>query len=110
MTIIITSTFRKWLYGAQNTGKLHFDIFPIEVFEHYYGKYSQSAKAYRIRDIPDPFIRDIVKFFLKVGCIHLNAYGMPKQKAGVVISTFKGTDVDWGVVTGTTLREGPHTF
>ena len=37
-------------------------------------------------------------------------YGMLKQKAGVVISTYEGTDVDWGVITGMALREGLHAF
>ena len=47
---------------------------------------------------------------LEVGCVHLNAYGMPKQKAGVVLSTFEGMEVDWGTVTGAALREGSHAF
>ena len=38
--------------------------------------------------------------------MHVNAYGMPKQKAGVIIETFEGKAVDWGVITGPTLREG----
>ena len=67
-------------------------------------------KAYRIRDIPDTFFRDITKLLLKVVCIHMNAYGMLKQKAGVVISTYEGKDVDWGVITGMALREGLHAF
>ena len=70
------------------TGKRHCDIFPTEVVEQYYGEYSQSAKAYRTRDIPVPFFRDIAKFLFKLGCVHLNAYGMPKQKTSVVIFTY----------------------
>ena len=35
---------------------------------------------------------------------------MPKQKAGVVIETFEGKAVDWGVITGPTLREGLHSY
>ena len=78
------------------------------MLERYFGKYSQSAKALRTRDIPAPFFHDITKF--EVDCMHLNSYGMPKQKVGVVISTFKGQDIDWGIITRTTLREGIHTF
>ena len=37
-------------------------------------------------------------------------YGMLKQKARVVISTYEGKDVDWGVITSTALREGLHAF
>ena len=127
MKIIITSALKKWLarkkhpnamemasklnidtltnsmvrrkLGLNSTGEHHFDIFPTEVLERYFGEYSQSAKAYRTRNIPHPFFRDIAKFLLEVGCVHLNAYRMPTQKAGVVISTFEGHDVDWGVIT-----------
>ena len=35
---------------------------------------------------------------------------MPKQKAGVVIETFEGKAVDWGVITGPALREGLHSY
>ena len=96
--------------GLSNTRECHFDTFPIEVSERYFGEHAQSAKAYRTRDIPDPFFRDIAKFLLEVGCVHLNTYGMPKKKVGVVISTFKGQDVDYGVITGAALQEGLHAF
>ena len=71
----ITCTMIRKNLGLSNTGEHHFDIFPTEVLERYFGKYSQSAKAHRIRDIPAPFFRDITKF--EVGCVHLNSYGMP---------------------------------
>ena len=64
--------------GLSNTGEREFDILPTELLERYYGKYSQSAKAFRTRDIPDTFFRDIAEFLLEVGCTHINAYGMPK--------------------------------
>ena len=73
--------------GLTSTGERQFDIFPTEILEQHYGKYSQSAKAFRTRDIPDPFFRDIAKFMLVVGCVHLDTYKIPKQKAGVVLST-----------------------
>ena len=76
--------------GLSNIGEWHFDILPTEVLERYLGEYSLSAEASRNQDIPDPFFRKIAKFLLQVVCVHLNAYGMPKQKVGVVISTFQG--------------------
>ena len=57
---------RKLVLNINSTGEHHFDIFPTEVLERYYGEYSQSAKAYRTRYIPDPFFRDITKFLLEV--------------------------------------------
>ena len=120
MTIIVTSALRKWLtnHGLQGfikvveasphpnalemasmldidtfTNSMLFDTLPTELLERYYGKYSQSVKAFRTRDTPDSF-RDIVKFLLEEGCMHINAYGMPKQKPGVVLATYEGTDVD----------------
>ena len=74
------------------------------------GKYSLSAKAFRTRDIPGPFFRDVAKFLLQVGCVHVNGYGMPKHKAGVVVATHEGTKVDWGTIAGAALREGIHAF
>ena len=59
--------------GLNNTGECHFNLFPIEVLERYFGEYSLSVKAYRTRDIPDPFFREIAKFLLEVGCVHINA-------------------------------------
>ena len=96
--------------GLSSTEERHFDIFPTEVLERYFGECSQSAKAYRTRDIPDPFFLEIAKFLLEVVCVHLNTYGMPKQKVGVMIFAFEGQDVDWGVIIGMTLREGIHAF
>ena len=74
---ITNSMVRKKL-GLSSTGETQFDIFPTELLECHYGKYSQFAKAFRTQDIPDPFFRDIAKFMLEVGCVHLNAYGMRK--------------------------------
>ena len=75
-----------------------------------FGEYFVSAKAYRTTDILNPFFWKVAKFLLEVGCVHVNAYGMPKQKAGVIIETFEGKEVDWGVITGPTLREGLHAY
>ena len=69
-------------------------MFPSELLERYYGKYSLFAKAFRTRDIPNPFFQDVEKFLLEVGCVHINAYGMPKHKAGVVLVTYECTKVD----------------
>ena len=55
-----------------STDERQLDIFPTEILERHYGKYSQSAKAFRTRAIPDPFFRDTAKFMLEVGCVHLN--------------------------------------
>ena len=67
----------------------------MEDLQKYFGKYSTSAKAFRMKDIPDPFFREIGRFLLEVGCVHVNAYGMSKQKAGIIIDTFEGHVVDW---------------
>ena len=78
--------------------------------QKYFGAYSVSAKAYRTKEIPDPFFREIAKFLLEVGCMHVNAYGMPKQKAGIIIDTFEGRAVDWGIIPGPALREFLHAY
>ena len=68
------------------------------------------AKVYRTNEIPNPFFREIAKLLLEVGYVHVNAYGMPKQKTGVIIDTFEGRTVHCGVITGPPLREGMHTY
>ena len=42
--------------------------------------------------------------------MHVNAYGMPKQKAGIIIDTFEGHAVNWGVITRLALRQGLHAY
>ena len=106
---VTNATVRKKL-GLSVIGEKHFDISPAETLGKYFGEYSTSAKAYRMKDIPNPFFREVAKFLLEVGCVHVNAYGMPKQKAGVIIETFEGRAIDWGVITGPTLREGLYAY
>ena len=64
-------------------------MLPWHILEGYYDKYSLSAKAIRTGDIPDSFFRDVAKFLLEIGCVHVNGYGMPKHKAGVVLATLR---------------------
>ena len=104
---ITNASIRKKL-GLSGSGKRHFQIPPAGVFEQYFGEYSTSAKAYKTRDIPNPFFWEVAKFLLEAGCIHTNAYGMPKKKASIVITTFEGHSIDWGVIMGPTLRDGLH--
>ena len=106
---ITDSMLRKKL-NLDCTCEWQLEMVPPHILERYYGKYSLSAKAFRTKDIPDPFFRDVAKFLLEVGCVHVNAYGMPKHKARVVLATYEGTKVDWGIVAGAALREGLHTF
>ena len=106
----ITNAMVQQKLGLSGFREKHFDIAPAEVLQKYFAKYSTTAKAYTTREIPNTFFREVAKFFLEVGCVHVNAYGMPKQKAGVIIETFEGKAVDWGMITGPTLREGLHAY
>ena len=90
---LINSMVRKKL-SLNNTGERQLEMFPTELLERYYSKYSLSTKAFRTRDIPDPFFRDVAKFLLEVGCAHINVYGMSKHKAGVLLATYERTKVD----------------
>ena len=51
-------------------------------------------KAYRTKKILNTFFHEVIKFLQEVGCAHVTAYGMPKQKAGIIIETFKGKAMD----------------
>ena len=53
----------------------------------------------------DPFLCDITKFLLEVGCVHPNPYGIPKEKAKIIIATLEGQDIDWGVITGSFISK-----
>ena len=107
--ITTNATFQKKLDLSTN-GEKHFGIPPTKTLVKYFREYSVSTKAYKRKEIPDPFFREIAKFLLEVGCVHMNAYGMPKQNVGIIIDTFEGSAVDWGVITGPTLREGLHAY
>ena len=96
--------------GLLGLGEKHFDIAPAGVLQKYFAKYLTTAKAYRTKETLSAFFREVAKFILEVGCVHVNAYRMPKQKARVIIETFEGKAVDWGVITGPALREGLHTY
>ena len=96
--------------GLFGTREKLFEIPPTDALKKYFGEYSTSSKAYRAKEIPNPFFREISKFLVEVGCVHVNAYGMPKQKADVIIDTFQGHAVHWGVITGPALREGLHAY
>ena len=106
---ITNSMLRKKL-SLDNTDERQLEMVPSDILERYYSKYSLSVKAFRTRDIPDPFFRDVANFLLEVGCVHVNGYGMPKHKARVMLTMYKGTKVDWGTVVRAALREGLHAF
>ena len=106
----ITNAMVRQKLSLLGLGEKHFDITPTETLQKYFAEYSLTTKAYRTREIPNAFFREVAKFLLEVGCVHVNAYGMPKQKAGVIIETFEGKAVDWGVITGPALKEGLHSY
>ena len=54
---ITDSMIRKKL-SLDSTGERQLEMVPSHILERYYGKYSLSAKAFRTRDIPNPFFRD----------------------------------------------------
>ena len=106
---LTNASIRKKLNLSAN-GKKHFDIPPIVTLEKYFGEYSVSAKAYKKKEIPNPFFQEIAKFLLEFSWVHINAHRMPKQKARIIIDTFEGRAIDWGVITGPSLREGMHAY
>ena len=92
---VTNASIRKKL-GLSVSDEKHFEIPPTDELQKYFGQYSTSVKAYRTKEILNLFFRETAKFLLEVGCVHGNTYGMPKQKAGIVIDTFEGCSVDWG--------------
>ena len=78
---ITNATIRKKL-GLSPTREGYFEIPPTEVLERYFGGHSASAKAYKTQ--------------LALDCL-------PRQKVGVIITTFEGKPADWGVFMGVAL-------
>ena len=64
--------------GLSRCGEKHLEIPPTDEMQKYFGEYSMLAKAYRTKEILNSFSQEIAKFLLEVGCVHVNAYGMPK--------------------------------
>ena len=60
---ITNASIRKKL-GLSGSGERHFEITPVGVLERYFGEYSTSSKAYKTRDIPNPFFGEVAKFLL----------------------------------------------
>ena len=91
----VTNTMVRQKLGLPGLGEKHVEIAPAKTL----------AKIFRrIFNILNPFFREVANFLLEEGCIHTNTYRMPKQKADIVIDTFEGCTVDWGVIMGSALR------
>ena len=52
--IVTNATIRKKL-DLSSFGEKHFDIPPAEELQKYFGKYSTSTRAFKTKNIPDPF-------------------------------------------------------
>ena len=59
--------------GLSGLGGKYFDIAPVETLQKYFGEYSTTAKAYRTKEIPNAFFREVAKFLLEVGCVHVDS-------------------------------------
>ena len=84
------------------------DLLDGNVLESNFGEYSPSAKAYRTHGGKDVFFYDVANFLLEVAYVSRRQYCRPKQRAGFIIATYKGSKVDWGYITGVELREQLH--
>ena len=76
------------------------DAPPQHILEQYFGEYSLSAKAHRTHGGSNEFFGNLAHFLLEYGCITANAYSIPKKRAGLIITTYRGGVVDWGILTG----------
>ena len=70
--------------------------------EQHFDEYSVSAKAHRTHGGPNEFFGNMAHILLELACIHANPYNMPKKKARLIITAYRGGAIDWGIIT----REG----
>ena len=73
-----------------------------EVLRLYFAEYLPSPKAYRTLGGKDDFFQEVAKFMLEVAFVSIRYYGMQKQGAWFIISTYEGEKKDWSYLKGGT--------
>ena len=64
------------------------------VLRSYFGKYSQSAKAFQMQGGEDEFFHEVTNFLLEVAFISPCFYCMRQKRSGFIISTYEGEVFD----------------
>ena len=62
------------------------------------------SKAYRTQGGEDALFREVARVLHKYGFVHPCPPAMPKNKAGFIIATYEGVQVDWLVIIANCLR------
>ena len=52
-----------------------------------------------MHDGPNEFFGNLAHLLLEYVCDHANPYIMPKKKAGLIITAYRGGTIDWGIIT-----------
>ena len=92
------------MLGLQQGGEHEIEALPQHILEQHFGEYSASRKAYHTHGVPNEFFGNLVHFFLEFICIHANAYNMPKKRAGLIIMAYRGSAINWGIITEEGIR------
>ena len=83
---------------------------PQHILEQYFGEYSLSAKTHRTHGGKNAFFGNLAHLLLEYACVHANPKNMPKKKAQLIITAYRGGAIDWGIVKGKGVRAALTSF
>ena len=69
-----------------------------EQLTKYFREYSLASKAYRTQGGEDALFREIAHVLHEYGHVYPRPPAMPRNRAGLIIATYEGVQVDWPVM------------
>ena len=92
------------MLGLQHRGEHEIEAPPHHILEQHFGEYWASAKAHCTHGGPNEFFGNLAHFLLEFFYVHANMYNMPKKKASLIIMTYQGGAINWGIITEEGIR------
>ena len=103
-TEVITEEAIRALTGLPEGGIFTIDNPTPEQLTKYFGEYSLASKAYRTQGGEDGLFREIARVLHEFGHVYPRPPAMPRNRAGLIIATYEGIQVDWSVLIADGLR------
>ena len=103
-TEVITEEAIRALIGLPEGGIYSIENPSPETLTKFFGEYSLASKAHRTQGGEDPLFREVARVLHEYGFVYPRPLAMPKNKAGFIIATYTGVQVDWSVIIADCLR------
>ena len=97
-TEVITEEAIRAMTGLPEGGIYSIDNPSPELLTRYFGEYSLGSKAYRTQGGEDLLFREIARVLHEYGHVYPRPPAMPRNRAGLIIATYEGVQVDWPVM------------